>query len=74
MPKGTKVARCVKSVMKSGVRAKKGSKSKKVSAIRICQKQTGQSYKTGKPIKKKNNPKKGVKYARKKSCNSKKGL
>ena len=45
MPKNTKVGRCVSKVMKKG--------KSKVSAIRICQKATGQSYKTGKKVKKK---------------------
>ena len=40
MPKGTKVYRCVQKVIKTG--------KSKPSAIRICQKSTGQSYKTGK--------------------------
>jgi len=44
MPEGTKVARCVSKVQKGG----KG----KVSAIKICQTSTGQSYRTGKPPKK----------------------
>lgn len=43
MPKGTKVARCVSRVEKSG--------KSKSSAIRICQKSTGQSYKTGRKSK-----------------------
>jgi len=43
MPKGSKVAHCVKKVMKKG--------KDKVSAIKICQTSTGQSYKTGKPSK-----------------------
>jgi len=45
MPKGTKVYRCVQKVKKSG--------KSKPSAIRICQKSTGQSYKTGRKSKKK---------------------
>jgi len=45
MPKGTKVYRCVRKVMNSG--------KSKVSAIRICQASTGQSYKTGKRIRRK---------------------
>ena len=44
MPKGTKVYRCVQKVIKGG--------KSKSSAIRICQKSTGQSYKTGKKSKK----------------------
>lgn len=40
MPKGSKVERCVKDVVKSG--------KKKEVAIPICQKSTGLSYKTGK--------------------------
>jgi len=44
MPKGTKVYRCVHSLMKKG-RSKK-------SAIKICQASTGQSYKTGRKSKK----------------------
>lgn len=43
MPKGTKVARCVEKVKKT-----KGSL-----AYAICQKSTGQSYATGKKLKKK---------------------
>ena len=43
MPKNSKVGRCV-----TKVTPKKG----KVSAIKICQKSTGQSYKTGKKSKK----------------------
>lgn len=43
MPKNSKVGRCVKKVSK---------REGKVKAIRICQKSTGQSYKTGrKPMK-----------------------
>ena len=42
MPKGTKVARCVEKVS--------GSKGK-VPAIKICQKATGMSYKTGRKSK-----------------------
>lgn len=45
MPKGTKVHRCVQKVMRSG--------KSKPSAIKICQKSTGQSYMTGKPVRKK---------------------
>ena len=45
MPKSSKVARCVKKVKASG--------KSKVSAIKICQSSTGQSYKTGKKAKKK---------------------
>lgn len=46
MPKGTKVAKCVEKVKKSG---------SKVNAYAVCQKATGQSYATGKklPAKKK---------------------
>ena len=44
MPKGTKVDKCFQKV-----RQQKGDSS----AAAICQKQTGQSLKTGKPIKKK---------------------
>lgn len=44
MPKGTKVHRCVGKVRRSG--------KSKGSAIRICQKSTGQSYKTGRKSKK----------------------
>ena len=43
MPKGTKVHSCVQKVMKQG--------KSKVSAIKICQKSTGQSYKTGRKSK-----------------------
>lgn len=39
MPKGTKVHRCVIDLMAKG--------HSKASAIRICQKSTGQSYATG---------------------------
>ena len=39
VPKGTKVYRCVHDLMKKG--------RSKVSAIKICQESTGQSYKTG---------------------------
>ena len=45
MPKGTKVHTCVQKVMKKGMA--------KGSAIPICQVSTKQSYKTGKPLKKK---------------------
>lgn len=45
MPKNSKVGMCVRKVQRSG--------KSKVSAIRICQKSTGQSYNTGKKIKKK---------------------
>jgi len=44
MPKNSKVARCVKKVKRQG--------KSKVSAIKICQKSTGQSYKTGRKAKK----------------------
>ena len=44
MPKGTKVAKCVEDVMAQG--------KSKVSAIKICQKSTGQSYMTGRKSKK----------------------
>jgi len=40
MPKGTKVWRCVQRLVDRGMA--------KPTAIRICQKSTGQSYKTGK--------------------------
>lgn len=43
MPKGTKVAKCVSKVMRSG--------KSKVSAIRICQASTHMSYATGKKAK-----------------------
>lgn len=39
MPKDSKVAKCVQKVQASG--------KSKASAIKICQKSTGQSYKTG---------------------------
>ena len=39
MPKNSKVGHCVQKVMSQG--------KSKVSAIKICQKSTGQSYKTG---------------------------
>jgi hypothetical protein len=42
MPKGTKVHKCVDSVKKSG---------NSVNPYAVCQKSTGQSYKTGKPLK-----------------------
>jgi hypothetical protein len=41
MPKGTKVAKCVEKVKKSG---------KGVNPYAVCQASTGQSYATGKPI------------------------
>ena len=50
MPKGTKVARCVKDVQKKG----KG----KVFAIKICQVSTGLSYASGKKPKSKAKKKK----------------
>lgn len=43
MPEGTKVHRCVQDLKKKGVKNPYG----------ICQKSTGQSYATGKPLKKK---------------------
>jgi len=49
MPKGTRVYKCVQEVKK---------KSPKVNAYAVCQKSTGQSYKTGKPL---NNKRKGRK-------------
>lgn len=48
MPKGTKVARCVEHVKASG---------SKVNPYAVCQAATKQSYKTGKPLKKKRNGK-----------------
>jgi len=42
MPKGTRVHRCVEKLKKSG---------KKGNPYKICQSATGQSYKTGKPLK-----------------------
>lgn len=45
MPKNSKVSKCVKKVMKTG--------KSKVSAIKICQATTKQSYKTGKKVRKK---------------------
>ena len=45
MPKGTKVHGCVTILMAKGM--------EKGKAIAICQKQTNQSYKTGKPLRKK---------------------
>lgn len=42
MPKGTKVEKCVEKVNKIG---------KDVNPYAVCQKSTGQSYKTGKKIK-----------------------
>lgn len=44
MPKNSKVGRCVRKV---------GRKKSKVSAIKICQKSTGQSYKTGRKSRRK---------------------
>jgi hypothetical protein len=44
MPKGTRVARCVEHVKRKG-----GGKN----PYAICQSATGQSYQTGKPLKKK---------------------
>jgi len=44
MPKGSKVAKCVAKVQRSG--------KSKVAAIKICQTSTGQSYRTGKKSKK----------------------
>lgn len=48
MPKGTKVAKCVKDVKAKG---------SKVNPYAVCQKSTGQSYRTGKPLKKNRNGK-----------------
>lgn len=45
MPKGTKVHRCVQKLRRKG--------KKYGSAIAICQKSTGQSYRTGKKKRKK---------------------
>lgn len=45
MPKGTRVAKCVKDVMKKG--------KEKPNAIRICQSATGQAYATGRKPKRK---------------------
>lgn len=42
MPKNSKVGKCVREVSKN---------KDKVAAIKICQKSTGQSYKTGKKSK-----------------------
>jgi hypothetical protein len=44
MPKGTKVHKCVGEVKEKGVA---------VNPYAVCQKSTGQSYKTGKKLKKK---------------------
>lgn len=44
MPKGTKVHRCVEKMKAKG---------SKVNPYGACQAATGQSYKTGKPLKKK---------------------
>lgn len=44
MPKGTKAHRCVEKVKRSG---------RGVNAYAVCQKSTGQSYKTGKRLRKK---------------------
>ena len=44
MPKGTRVAKCVEKVKKSG---------SKVNPYAVCQASTGQSYKTGKSLRKK---------------------
>ena len=46
MPKGSKVARCVRHVQDDG--------KSKVSAIKICQTSTGDSYRTGKKSKNEN--------------------
>lgn len=43
MPKGTRVARCVEKVKRKGSDA---------NPYAVCQKSTGQSYKTGKKIRK----------------------
>lgn len=43
MPQGTRVARCVKRLIAKGY--------SKRSAIRICQKSTKQSYRTGRSLK-----------------------
>lgn len=43
MPKGTRVARCVEDVKKKGG---------KVNPYAVCQASTGQSYRTGKSLKK----------------------
>ena len=48
MPKGTKVARCVRKV-----KAKNRKGGKKVNPYAVCQAATGQSYATGKKLKKK---------------------
>jgi hypothetical protein len=45
MPKGTKVHRCVDLLVSKGV--------EKGRAIATCQKSTNQSFKTGKPLRKK---------------------
>ena len=45
MPRGTKVARCVRKLVRTG--------KSKGAAIAICQKSTKQSYRTGKKIRKK---------------------
>lgn len=47
MPKGTRVARCKSKVMRKNKSMGVGN------AIAICQKSTGQSYATGKSLKKK---------------------
>ena len=44
MPKGTRVAKCVEKVKKSG---------SKVNPYAVCTASTGQVYKTGKPVRKK---------------------
>lgn len=43
MPEGTRVARCVKKVKTKGGR---------VNPYAVCQSSTGQSYKTGQPLRK----------------------
>lgn len=47
MPKGTKVHKCVQQLKAQG--------KSESTAIAICQKSTGQSYQTGKPLKKSGN-------------------
>ena len=47
MPQGTRVAKCVKDVKAKG---------ENVNAYAVCQKATGQSYATGKPIMKSHMP------------------
>lgn len=51
MPKGTRVHNCVEKLKAKGVKG--------VNPYAVCQASTGQSYKTGKPLKLKKNYKSG---------------